>query len=196
MKVVDATFKDTSKSDYVAIEHWGKINNDYYLIDIINKRMGFLETLKAIRVFNKKHPKTQGIYIEDKANGSAILDVLKKDKSIANAIAFNPGKDSKESRVSAITPIIEAGNVYLPEFGAFTNDFTTQCKEFPNGANDDMVDGMSIALNVLRKRKAKTKAKQEEYDPIYGRVYDDEHQEVIDYMTGSKINKEIFDWRL
>lgn len=193
---VDATFKDTSKSDFVAIEHWGKINNDYYLIDLINKRMGFLDTLKAIRIFNQKYPKTQGIYIEDKANGSAILDVLKKDRSIANAIAFNPGKDSKESRVSAITPIIESGNVYLPQFGSFTTEFKDQCRAFPNGTNDDMVDCMSIALNILRRRVARTKVKKEEQDPAWGRVFESDEEEIIDYMTGGKINKEIFDWRI
>lgn len=187
---VDATFKDTSKSDFVAIEHWGKINNDYYLIDVINKRMGFLDTLKAIRVFNKKYPKTQGIYIEDKANGSAILDVLKKDKSIANAIAFNPGKDSKESRVAAITPIIEAGHVHIPEFGSFTIDFKDQCKAFPNGTNDDMVDCMSIALNVLRRRKAMQKQKPKEYDPLFdGELDTDIENKYIRHITGSFLGR-------
>lgn len=183
---VDATFKATAKSDFVAIGHWGKINNDYYLIDVIKKRMTFLETLEAIRLFNKKYPKTQGIYIEDKANGSAILDVLKKDKSIANAIPFNPGKDSKESRASAITPIVESGHVHLPTYGSFTNDFIDECSAFPLGSSDDQVDMMSMALNILRRRKAMQKQKPKEYDPLFDGEQDtDVESKYIRHITGS-----------
>ena len=39
---VDAAFKGTEKSDFVAITVWGKRGNDYYLRHVVNRQMGFL----------------------------------------------------------------------------------------------------------------------------------------------------------
>lgn len=131
---IDATFKDTSKSDYVAIQVWGKRGNDYYLIDRLKQRMGFVDTVQAIRNMKAKYPFVGGIYIEDKANGSAIIDVLRRQ--IQGVVGYNPGKNSKESRVQAITPIIEAGQVHLPKFGQNIDEYIGEASAFPNSAND------------------------------------------------------------
>ena len=85
---VDATFKDSDTSDFVAIEVWGKLNNDYYLIDLIKKRMDFPETLKAIRYMADKYPNKHSILVEDKANGSAIISMLKHE--IGGIIPITP----------------------------------------------------------------------------------------------------------
>ena len=76
---VDATFKDTSKSDKVDIQIWGQARNNYYLIDNLNSRMDFLATLQAIRNFKQQYPRIGMIFVEDKANGSAIMNVLSKE---------------------------------------------------------------------------------------------------------------------
>lgn len=189
---IDATFKDTAKSACVAIGVWGKLNNNYYLIDLLNKRMSFTETVKAIMVFKTKHPKTNAIYIEDKANGSAILDVLRK--KVGTVLPFNPGKDSKESRASAVSPMVEASQVFLPKFASFTTEFVDQCASFPNGANDDMVDVMSMALNLLRNRIAVAAVVYDEYDEAYGNTPEQKYKNMIKDLTGGEVNKEIFDW--
>ncbi|WP_294364675.1 phage terminase large subunit [uncultured Clostridium sp.] len=188
---VDATFKDTSKSDYVAIGVWGKRNNEYYKLGLLNKRMGFVETVGAIKEFKRKFPFVNAIYIEDKANGSAIIDVLRRQ--IQGVIPYNPGRDSKESRASAISPLVEAGQVYLPEYETWTNDFIDQCASFPNGSNDDMVDEMTMALNLLRNRVAKIEVK-EDYDPVYGIPFESEYEEMLYNVTGGDINGEMFEW--
>lgn len=189
---VDATFKDTSKSDFVAIGVWGKRNEEYYLIDLLNKRMGFVDTLAAVQNMKNKHKYVSAIYIEDKANGSAIIDVLRR--KISGVVPFNPGRDSKESRASSVSPLLEAGQVYIPKFEGFVGEFIEQCCQFPNGTNDDMVDQMVIALSILRNRRAVREIK-EEYDPVYGVPFEDEYQEMIHNITGGKINEEMFQWR-
>src|SRR3546814_7403891 len=79
--------------------------------------------------------------IEDKANGTAIIDVLRDE--IDGIIPVNP-KDSKEVRARAQTPTVEAGNVLLPhpsEPGCeWVTDLLTETRNFPTGAHDDMVD--------------------------------------------------------
>ena len=148
---VDATFKDSDTSDFVAIQVWGKLNGDYYLIDLINKRMDFPETLRAIRYMVDKYPNRHSILVEDKANGSAIISMLKHE--IGGIIAITP-KESKIGRANAITGIVEAGNVYLPEYADFTQAFVEEFASFPTGAHDDMVDACTQFINFFKFRQA------------------------------------------
>ncbi len=148
---VDATFKDSDTSDYVAIEVWGKLNGDYYLIDLIKKRMDFPETLRAIRYMADKYPNKHSILIEDKANGSAIISMLKHE--IGGIIPITP-KESKIARANAITGIVESGNVYLPEYADFTGEFVEEFASFPNGVNDDLVDACTQFINHFKFRQA------------------------------------------
>ena len=143
---VDAAFKDTSKSDFVVIQCWGKYAENYYLIDQIRGRQDFVKTIESIREMNNRHKDTIGIYIEEKANGAAIIRVLRSE--IGGIIPVIP-KESKEARVHAVSHLIEGGYVYLPKEEPFSNDFVEECAAFPKGANDDMVDCMSMGLNRL-----------------------------------------------
>ena len=144
---VDATFKDSDTSDYVAIEVWGKLNGDYYLIDLIKRRMDFPETLRAIRYMADKYPNKHSILIEDKANGSAIISMLKHE--IGGIIAITP-QESKVARANAITGIVEGGNVYLPEYADFTGEFIEEFASFPNGVHDDLVDACTQFINKFK----------------------------------------------
>ena len=143
---VDATFKDKDDSDFVAIQVWGKRQAEVYLIDAIKAHLDFPGTLRAVLEMKRKHPKCRQVLIEDKANGSAAIQMLQK--KIPGVIPVNP-KGGKVARVNAISPAIESGNVYLPKNAAFTVDFVNEFSAFPNGKNDDQVDAASQALNRL-----------------------------------------------
>jgi len=54
----------------------------------------------------------------------------------------------KVARAQAVSPLIEAGNIYLPhpQYAPWVNDFIEECAAFPNGAHDDQVDAMTQAL--------------------------------------------------
>jgi predicted phage terminase large subunit-like protein len=141
---VDAAFKDEETSDYTCIQVWGKREADMYLIDCINDRMDFPTTLQRIEDTKTRYPKCRMILVEDKANGSAIIQMLRR--KIAGIVAINP-EGGKVSRVNAVSPAIESGNVFIPKYAPFTVPFIDQCSSFPSGKNDDMVDAMSQALN-------------------------------------------------
>lgn len=143
---VDAAFKDKGTSDYVAIGVWGKAGANMYLIDLMNARMDFPTTLQAILNIKAKHKDISQILIEDKANGSAIIQVLRT--KVGGIIAVEP-RGGKVARVNAVSAHIESGNVYLPEDAPFVSDFVEQCAAFPNGKYDDCVDQMSQALARL-----------------------------------------------
>lgn len=141
---IDASFKDGDHNDATCIQVWGKRNTDIYLIENINKRMDFPTTVQTIRYVKANYPQIGCILIEDKANGSAIIQTLRRE--IPGIIPVNP-EGGKVSRVNAISHFIEAGNVYLPKGKPWVHEFVDQCSSFPNAKHDDMVDAMSQALN-------------------------------------------------
>jgi predicted phage terminase large subunit-like protein len=151
MMSVDCTFKGKETSDKVAIEVWGKTGANIYLIDLINKQMGFNDTLTQIRSMKNRYPMVTAVLIEDKANGSAVIETLRSE--IQGIIAVEP-KGGKEARVASVTYLIESGNVWLPQFAPFTDEFVDQCSSFPRGKNDDMVDSMSQLLTRMKSYKA------------------------------------------
>ena len=144
---IDATFKDKDTSDFVAIQVWGKRNADYYLIDRLKARLDFIDTIAAIKKMLEKHKSITYKYIEDKANGSAIISVLRN--KVDGIIAVEP-EGGKVARANAISYLIEGGNVFLPEDAEWVEEFVDEWSKFPNAEHDDEVDCGTQALNKLR----------------------------------------------
>jgi predicted phage terminase large subunit-like protein len=150
----DCTFKDLKESDYVVGGVVGRIGADKYVLDLVRARMGITATMQAIRTLTAKWPNATAKLVEDKANGTAVIELLKKE--IPGLIAREP-EGGKIVRANAISPEVEAGNVYLPDptviKGAeWVHDFIEETAAFPNGANDDQVDMISQALVYMRER--------------------------------------------
>jgi predicted phage terminase large subunit-like protein len=141
----DCAFKDNEDSDYVVGQVWGRRGSAYLLLAQTRGRMNFPETVKAVRKLSNEWPNATAKFIEDKANGSAVIQTLAHE--IPGIIPVNP-EGGKVSRAMAASPLIEAGNVYLPHpmREPWVNDFIEECVNFPNGAHDDQVDAMTQAL--------------------------------------------------
>jgi predicted phage terminase large subunit-like protein len=141
----DCAFKNLETSDYVVGQLWGRVGSIFLLGDQIRDHMDCPGTVKAVREFSKRCPHAFAKLIEDKANGSAVIQMLQHE--IPGILAVNP-EGGKEARAAAVSPLIEAGNVYLPHplQAPWVNDFIEECAAFPNGAHDDQVDAMTQAL--------------------------------------------------
>jgi len=142
---VDAAFKGAEDNDYVAITVWGKRGEDYYLRYCLNKHLDFTGTLAAIRTVRKLYPQARTVLIEDKANGTAIINVLGREMF---CVPVNP-KGGKVSRVNAISAAIESGHVFLPKDAPWVGEFLDQFAAFPAAKHDDMVDSASQALTYM-----------------------------------------------
>lgn len=151
----DAAFKGGDESDFVVGQRWCRKGANRFLIDQQRGRWSFTETIRQMEGWAAGGGRAGSLVherlIEEKANGAAIIDTL-KDK-ISGLIPVNP-QVGKEARARAVTPEIEAGNVYLPlpdGYGnAWVNDLLDELRNFPHGANDDQVDAMTQALSRLR----------------------------------------------
>ena len=156
---VDAAFKDDDQSDFVAIQVWGKTDHEIYLVDAVKKHLSFPDTIVEIRRLRAMYPECTTTLVEDRANGSAIIRMLRYEMS--GVIPVQP-IGSKMARVQAILGAIESGNVHLPKHKKFTGDFVEECSAFPNAAHDDQVDAMSQALNRLIYQRGQSVAKRKQ----------------------------------
>jgi len=128
---------------------WAKFEADYYLVDQVRERMDFVRTRQAIQEMSRKYPQATAKLIEDKANGPAVIRSLRDH--ISGIIARTP-KDPKLARLTSVSPLFEAGNIFLPERAAWVGDFVQELLQFPNAANDDQVDACTQALEYLNRR--------------------------------------------
>ena len=144
----DMAFKDTSSSDYVVGQVWARRGADAYMLDQVHDRMDFVTTCQRFRELAAKWPQATLKIVEDKANGTAVINALRR---IVPGIVPESPTESKEARASAVSPLVEAGNVHLPvpEIAPWVGGLIEEAAGFPNTANDDQVDAMSQALNRL-----------------------------------------------
>lgn len=141
----DASFKDADSSAYVVGQVWAKSSSSYYLLDQVRDRLGFPETLTAIRQTSARFPQARAKWIEEKANGPAIIQTLRSE--ITGIIPINP-RESKEARAHSVSPFLEAGNVYLPHpaLAPWVHDLIDECANFPASMYNDQVDAMTQAI--------------------------------------------------
>jgi predicted phage terminase large subunit-like protein len=121
-----------------------------YLIDRYKAHATFHQTCAAIQAWATRYPQTGAVYVEDAANGPAVMEQLRH--VVPGLIAVTPN-GGKYSRAAACQPRVEAGNVHLPrptrpngttrpEY-AWVLDFIEQLAAFPRGEHDDDVDAFS-----------------------------------------------------
>ena len=149
----DLAFKGKSNSDYTVGQVWGRSGMNFYLIDQFRGKWDFVETIKQIKRMTAKYPKAVAKLIEDKANGPALISSLKGE--ISGLIAVNP-KGDKISRLHAVSPLFEAGNVFINEDLKDLYEFTDELVSFPSSKHDDQVDAMTQALSYLNKSYGKS----------------------------------------
>ncbi|MBO0826220.1 MAG: phage terminase large subunit [Streptosporangiales bacterium] len=144
----DMAFKDTDSSDYVVGQVWGRRGADAYLLDQVRGHMSFVDTCRRFRELAARWPQAVLKLVEDKANGTAVINALHR---VVPGIVPEEPHGSKEARAAAVSPLVEAGNVWLPspELAPWVGDFIEEAAAFPNGAHDDQVDTASQALNRL-----------------------------------------------
>lgn len=147
----DCAFKDLDTSDYVVGQVWAVVGGSYYLVDRVKARMSFPATCQAIRDMTKKWPKAYAKLVEDKANGSAVLQTLEKE--IPGLIGVNP-EGGKQARANAVSPLFEAGNVYVPtpDKAPWVGEWREEMATFPMARHDDDVDATTQALNYLHSK--------------------------------------------
>ena len=137
---------------------WGVRGKDRFVLDVVRDRMGFVGSLAAIKSLTRKWPDCTALYIEEKANGPAIIDALKAEGEIPGVIGSNLDQyGSKPARLEAVSPLVEAGDVWIPHpkspaAGPWLPVFREEIESYPAYDTDDQVDVFTQALIESRGR--------------------------------------------
>lgn len=145
----DMTFKEAASS-FVCGQAWGQAGADCYLLGQRREKWGMSKTCDQVKLMSLDFPKAYKKYVEAKANGPAVVDMLKK---IVSGFELVEPEGGKEARANAVEPMWESGNVYLPhpEECPWVEEFVEEVLGFPAMKNDDQVDCMTQALVKLRR---------------------------------------------
>ena len=143
----DLAFKDFDTSSYVVGQVWCRKGSDYYLVHQVRDHLDVVQTIMAIERMVKQYPQCTKKLVEDKANGPAVIRLLKG--KVPGLIAW-PRKGrkmpSKDSRLYAVSPVFESGNVHIPRGRSWLPDYIDELTNFPQSRHDDQVDATSMAL--------------------------------------------------
>lgn len=132
----------TGKGDYVAGQVWAEIGGSWFLIDRVHERLTFTETVNEVLKMSARWPQTSRIYVENAANGAALLDTLRKRAALIRPVT---PLGSKEARALAIQPLVDAGQVKVVD-SIWEPALFDEWKDFPFAEHDDQVDAMTQAL--------------------------------------------------
>jgi predicted phage terminase large subunit-like protein len=138
----DCTFKDLSTSDFVAGQVWGVLGRNYYLLHRVCERLDIVATLDAIEATTRLFPSSAEVLVEDKANGTAVMRLLRG--KVAGLTPVEP-EGGKIARMVAASGPISEGRVYLPT--ATRNpgvlDYLNEVTKVPAAPHDDEADATS-----------------------------------------------------
>jgi predicted phage terminase large subunit-like protein len=151
MLSVDCTFTSNSDSDYVVGTVVGQAGIRFYLIDMYREKTDINGTIAMILRMQNKY-QINGTIIELAASGFAAYQLL--HTRIPGVIGYKPNDRSKVARLSGIVPVVEAGNVYIPQHATWLDTFLNEFSLFPAAKNDDICDSMAQAINYMNQRTA------------------------------------------
>jgi predicted phage terminase large subunit-like protein len=149
----DTAYKSGSENDFSVCTTWGVAENGYYLLSCWRGRLEFPALKRQMVLLASEYSPTV-ILVEDKASGQSLIQELKYETALPiRPVAVDR---DKVARTQAVTPLIEAGKVFLPESAPWLADFLDELAAFPTGVHDDVVDSVTQALNYLRHQKSNT----------------------------------------
>ena len=153
----DTAFTKNNRSDYTAFTTWGvfeqpnesgSMGQNLILLDAFKERMEFPELKqRALEVYREWEPDT--LMIEGKASGLPLIHELRQLGIPVSEFTPTRASGDKIMRANSISDMFASGIIWAPET-RWADDVIEECASFPNGAHDDYVDAVIMALMRYR----------------------------------------------
>ena len=150
----DLSFGETKGSDYTVGVVLGRRGAETYVVDLIRDRMNARDVITAIRAWAQKYPRAVSKVVEAAASGPAVVQMLRSEVPGLIPVPVR-GRGKKEDRLQSVVPLLEAGNVLLPEFdlapwvGELIEEFCAFTPQGSTAPHDDIVDAVVHGLRYL-----------------------------------------------
>jgi predicted phage terminase large subunit-like protein len=150
---IDPTFADSKGSDYCAIAVVASVAFNYYVLDLVRKRMTFTQTLAELRAICGKWEMAQKLLVEKSANGNALADTLSREHGfrLSSRIELVDVKVGKSVRLESVSPIFEQHRFFLPNpiVHDWSDVVADELVNLGSARNDDAADAVVQALRDL-----------------------------------------------
>lgn len=141
---IDTAYKPAQHNDPSVVSTWAITPSGYYLLHVWRGRVGY-PALKRTVLNLASQWKPDAVLIEDKASGQSLIQELREGKNPPPVIAIEPEGD-KLTRANAVSPLFEAGQIFLPEQADWLIDYESEVFAFPLSTHDDQVDSTTQFL--------------------------------------------------
>lgn len=150
---LDCAEKATARSDYTVAGVWIEdMVGRHYLVDVLRKRMELTDIITEVEAMAARW-NVGTILVEEAGAGIQYLQ-LRQGKAPAPLIGIKVKNQSKEFRFDLVTPMFEAGEVWLPKKAPWLTDYEAEILAFTGmgDKHDDQVDMTSQYLSWARRR--------------------------------------------
>ena len=147
----DTASKAEEANDYSVCTTWLVRRQNAWLLDVFRQKLEFPELRRRL-IHHAGQWRPSLILIENVGSGTHLMQDLKQTTRY-NICGIVPKMD-KETRLLAVSPVIESGRIVIPEEAPWLADLQRELTVFPKGKNDDQVDSITQFLNWLDKPKA------------------------------------------
>lgn len=158
---VDTAYTTKEAADYTAAGCFGKVGNNYYLLDIMRGRWEFDALYAALLDFHndccQHYGKVHRVLVENKASGISLIQRLRAQTHLS-ITECNPGTKDKFTRVCEVLDILHS-SYYIPAQASWLQAYKHELMQFTADGtheHDDQVDMTSQALKYLRTARAGT----------------------------------------
>lgn len=153
----DTAQKTKEHNDYSVFQCWGESwEGQAVMLDQIRGKWEAPELLTQAKAFWAKHKiggeglgVLRSFNVEDKASGTGLIQSM-----IGIPVVGIPRSVDKITRAMDAIPLIQSGNVLLPEDAPWLSDYLSEFAAFPKGTHDDQIDPtMDAIADILSPQK-------------------------------------------
>ncbi|WP_161594687.1 phage terminase large subunit [Marimonas lutisalis] len=148
----DTAVNDGPRCDYsVCLTFgWHAFEESWYLLDVLRQRLKYPDLKDRVQYMQKKW-RCDLVLIEDSANGSAILQELRREvHRVFRAVPVNSGK---LDRFVPQTDWLKSGKFVIPSDKPWFDEFRRELLAFPNTTHNDQVDALTQFAKHIRNRE-------------------------------------------
>ena len=146
---VDTAMETGEGNDYTACVVLGRVGHRIDVLRVERHKIPFVEQVWLVRDLTREY-RSAHVVVEAANSGIALTQELRRRYGLH--VTRVSARHSKEQRAVVVAPMLENGDVYLPEQAEWLDAFVRELRSFPHGANDDMVDAFVHGLRFLKRQ--------------------------------------------